>query len=308
MVVVQVEGPEQRMRVVDPVPVGAPAQLPVHHARPHRDYLLRRLLVSADVAGILCALGLAAAYFATGSALSQLFWGFVSLPIFVLLFKAYGLYDRDAKRVSHSTVDDMPWIFHALLVGTLGLWLFFRYGPAPGLDLTEGLGVLRNRARRGVHRARAGPRGQPLRDPAGARALRRRRAGRAGSRAQAADSIREYELEPIGYVDTYESAPDELDVEPRVPRRRRASIDAVCRQAGVERVLILSPEVEPDELADLIRDCGSLDVRISILPHLVDVLGPSVEVDDVEGITVLGINLAEADSAPRGLSSGRWTS
>jgi hypothetical protein len=42
MVVVQVEGPEQRMRVVDPVPVGAPARLPVHHARPHRDYLLRR--------------------------------------------------------------------------------------------------------------------------------------------------------------------------------------------------------------------------------------------------------------------------
>jgi len=139
MVVVQVEGPEQRMRVVDPVPVGAPARLPVQHVRPHRDYLLRRLLVSADVAGILCAVGLAAAYFATGSALSQLVWGFVSLPMFVLLFKAYGLYDRDAKRVSHSTVDDLPWLFHALLVGTLGLWLLFRYSPASGLDMTEGL-------------------------------------------------------------------------------------------------------------------------------------------------------------------------
>ena len=34
---------------------------------------------------------------------------------------------------------------------------------------------------------------------------------------------------------------------------------------------------------------AGLDVRIGILPHLVDVLGSSVEVDDVEGITVLGM-------------------
>ncbi len=91
----------------------------------------------------------------------------------------------------------------------------------------------------------------------------------------------------------------------RAPRRARipsleylgdtSEIDEVCRRAGVERVLILSPEVDADELADLIRRLRGLDVRIGILPHIVDVLGPSVEVDDVEGITVLGINLAEAD-------------
>ncbi len=97
--------------------------------------------------------------FRTGSALSQLFWGFVSLPMFVLLFKAYGLYDRDAKRVSHSTVDDVPWIFHALLVGTLGLWLLFRYGPASGLDMTEGLVFFGSRSARSSSHARwrAGP-------------------------------------------------------------------------------------------------------------------------------------------------------
>ena len=35
------------------------------------------------------------------------------------MFKAYGLYDRDIKRISHATVDDLPWIFHAMLLGCI---------------------------------------------------------------------------------------------------------------------------------------------------------------------------------------------
>ena len=53
---------------------------------------------------------------------SRLAWGLLTLPAWILVFKAYGLYDRDGKRVSHSTVDDVPWLFHALVIGSLGLW------------------------------------------------------------------------------------------------------------------------------------------------------------------------------------------
>jgi hypothetical protein len=52
--------------------------------------------------------------------------------------------------------------------------------------------------------------------------------------------------------------------------------------------VILAPALSPDELADLIRRVRGLEIRISMLPHVVDVLGPSVEIDDVEGITILG--------------------
>jgi exopolysaccharide biosynthesis polyprenyl glycosylphosphotransferase len=299
---VQVEGPEQRMRVVDPVPVGVPASLPLQPARPHRDYLLRRLLVSADVAGILCALGLAAVYFSRGSALTQLFWGFVSLPMFVLLFKAYGLYDRDAKRVSHSTVDDLPWIFHALLVGTLGLWLLFHYGPAPVLTMTEGL-VFFGIAIGAVFVARA------LARAASRFVIPPERVLFVGGGPVArvlARKLRlhpEYELDPIGYVDTYESAADN-SMSSLEYLGTTDEIDRVCLRAGVERVLILSPEVSQDELADLIRRLRSLDVRIGILPHIVDVLGPSVEVDDVEGITVLGMTSPTLTRSSRALKRG----
>jgi exopolysaccharide biosynthesis polyprenyl glycosylphosphotransferase len=42
--------------------------------------------------------------------------------------------------------------------------------------------------------------------------------------------------------------------------------------------------------ADLVRAAIAVDLRISILPNIFDVLGPSVEIDDVEGMTVLGVN------------------
>ena len=42
----------------------------------------------------------------------------------IVLFKLYGLYDRDVKRISYSTVDDLPWLFHATVIGSLILWLY----------------------------------------------------------------------------------------------------------------------------------------------------------------------------------------
>jgi exopolysaccharide biosynthesis polyprenyl glycosylphosphotransferase len=113
----------------------------------------------------------------------------------------------------------------------------------------------------------------------------------------------EYELDPIGYVDTYESAPDS-SMSSLEYLGTTSEIDQVCLQAGVERVLILSPEVSQTELADLIRRLRSLDVRLGILPHVVDVLGPSVEVDDVEGITVLGLASPKLTRSSRALKRG----
>ena len=47
----------------------------------------------------------------------------MAVPPLIVLFKLYGLYDRDVKRISHSTVDDLPWLFHATVIGVLLAWL-----------------------------------------------------------------------------------------------------------------------------------------------------------------------------------------
>ncbi len=69
-----------------------------------------------------------------------------------------------------------------------------------------------------------------------------------------------------------------------------SDIETVCELAAIDRVVIAAPAVEEDVLVDVIRRTKGREIRISMLPHVVDVLGPSVEIDHVEGITVLGVN------------------
>ncbi len=64
-------------------------------------------------------------------------WALALVPVWMLILKLYGLYDRDLKRVSHSTVDDIPWLFHALITATLVSWVYFRFSPAGKPDLEE---------------------------------------------------------------------------------------------------------------------------------------------------------------------------
>ena len=254
--------------------------------RRSRDFTLRRLLALGDAVGIGGALAGALLAQSRGDAFGDLAWGLLALPAWIVLFKVYGLYDRDAKRVSPATVDDIPWLFHALVTGTVGLWLFYQALSADRFALREAstfflagfAGVLLLRAAaRALARLSIPPErvlfvgGGPM-----ARLL-----------MQKIRSHPEYELTPIGYVDTAQTRSDGLDV----PYLGTPSdLESLCTTAAVDRVVIVAPALDEPVLTDLIRRTKNLEIRISILPQVVDVLGPAVEIDDVEGITVLGIN------------------
>lgn len=252
-------------------------------ARRNRDFVVRRLLLSADVVGLVAALAIAGPFASEGWARSQLLLGLALLPGWILLFKLYGLYDRDAKRVSHSTIDDLPWLFHALVIGSLGIWLIYRYAPVAQLTAAEGFvffgaALLTVLVARGCARAVSRFVVQPERVLfVGGGPMARLLAGKLRLHP-------EYELEPIGYLDASETREDGELPYLGCP----SEIHSICLAEAVERVFILSPQVSPDEVADLIRVLHAFDIHIGILPHVIDVLGPSVEIDDVEGITVLG--------------------
>ena len=55
----------------------------------------------------------------------------------------------------------------------------------------------------------------------------------------------------------------------------------------VGRVVIADVEVDGDRLLEVLRDCKKMSVKVSLLPSTFSALGPSVEVDDVQGVTVL---------------------
>jgi len=266
---------------------------------PQRRLLFRRALASADALSILLALAVASLIGASEDPLTRFAWGLVTLPAWIVLFKVYGLYDRDGKRVSHSTVEEVPEVFHTMVLGTLGLWVFYKAPVVEQLILLEVAAfflvgfstVLTGRAVvRTLVRIYAPPE----------RVLLVGGGPTANLIERKIRSHPEYRLKLMGYLEPEPGAADGLaDAMPLLGNI--SALESVCERCAVERVLVVASSVEETQLTGLIRRTRVLDVRISLVPDLVDVLGPSVEIDDIEGVTVLGMSPPRLTRSSRAL-------
>src|SRR5205085_5649400 len=68
------------------------------------------------------------------------------------------------------------------------------------------------------------------------------------------------------------------------------SLQRVLIEHDADRVVIAPRYADSHEVLDLVRTLGSLEVRVSVFPRLLEVVGSSVEFDDVNGMPVLGIH------------------
>jgi exopolysaccharide biosynthesis polyprenyl glycosylphosphotransferase len=269
--------------------------------RAARDPALRRLLFGGDALAVLGALVLALTLAPASPGSHNFLWGVFAVPLMTVLFKLYGLYDRDVKRISHSTVDDLPWLFHATVIGALLLWLYSRSTPMGRLDYPEivvfsvSLMVWVTALRwavRSIAAALIGP----------DRALMVGGGDLATTFVRKIAAHPEYRIKVIGAL-TAENA-DKV-VEGALPVLGTLhQVEAVAARHDVSRVVFSPRDVEDHELEELLRTCQSLALKVSLLPTLSDVLGPAVEVDDVEGVTVLGVNPPWLPRSSRKLKRG----
>jgi exopolysaccharide biosynthesis polyprenyl glycosylphosphotransferase len=58
----------------------------------------------------------------------------------------------------------------------------------------------------------------------------------------------------------------------------------------VSRVLVAEGGLDQTQLIEIVKQCRPLSVKLSLLPDGASVMGPSVEVDDIGGLTMFGIN------------------
>src|SRR5829696_8274071 len=93
--------------------------------RRRRGWLVRRLLVAADVVGLIAAFVVTEFLFRgsgvvdeVGIAVESVIFA-LALPVWVVGAKLYGLYDRDEERATHSTADEVMSVFHLVTVGVL---------------------------------------------------------------------------------------------------------------------------------------------------------------------------------------------
>jgi lipopolysaccharide/colanic/teichoic acid biosynthesis glycosyltransferase len=97
---------------------------------------MRRLLLAADLLGLTTAFlfALAVAPLTTTGDRVASVWEMAlfvaSLPLWVILARIHGLYDRDEERSDHSTVDDISGVFQVVTIGT---WSFLALMHLTGL-------------------------------------------------------------------------------------------------------------------------------------------------------------------------------
>lgn len=251
------------------------------------DGTLRRLLALGDVLAVLAALCGALLLNGRPHPGTRLLWGLLTLPVAVVLFKLYGLYDRDVKRISHSTVDDLPWLFHAAVIGTLLLWLYSKSTPLHRLDFGEVaiFGVL---VMTMVTAMRFAVRYATVRLLPAQNALVVGGGRTASMLVGKVAAHPEYRLKVAGFLSSGRSAPSPL---PELPALGSIDdLESLAAKHQATRVIVSPGDLEAPELEQVLRRCRELSLKLTLIPTLADVLGPAVEIDDVEGVTVLGVN------------------
>lgn len=278
---------------------------PAGSASPKRAHFVGRALRLVDCGALVVAFAIVETFVSrrggAGDQLSPLEETAVlafSLPTWLLLAKARGLYDRDRTRADHSTPDEIAALVQLI---TFGSWIvlisayvvgYHPYLPRFIAFWTIALVLLvlgRAATRAAARRARpyvqrtvvvgAGAVGQLLAE----KVLAQRHSG----------------IELVGFVDS--------DPRPRPPELRHVpvlggpdEIRRIVAEYDVARVVVaFSREVEEQTLS-LIRHIRDMEhVQIDIVPRLFDTLGPRATLHTIAGFPL--VNLPKASLAPSSL-------
>jgi len=294
------EAPIVRERV-DGVRQAGVSTLPRLVARSYRgrDYYMRRLLALSDAAAIVVALALALVLTDARWPSQHLLVGLLTLPAWLVMFNCYGLYERDAKRLAHSTLDDIPGLFHAVLLGGVLSWLYYSVAPDGKLTFTTLLlfavlvlalcVALRVTTRAAVNHFAAPERVALVGTGEATRMLVESLRGDPRCRA-----------ELVGRLLVSQQEGDDGSL-PLLGHLNQVSLAGALVKHHVDRVVVASGGLDSSRLTELMRQCKPLAVKVSLLPEGFSVMGPSVEVEDVRGVTLFDIN-------PPVLSrSSRWS-
>jgi exopolysaccharide biosynthesis polyprenyl glycosylphosphotransferase len=260
-----------------------------------RGWLVRRMLLLADLAGLTLAYVVARLVFddpgSTGDhvrPIAETLLFLATLPVWIVVAKIYGLYDHDEERTDHSTADDLVGVFHLITVGT---WLIFAGGMLSGLARPElvrliffwGLAIALVTMFR-----------------AGARTFCRRRiaymqnavivgAGDVGQLvARKLLQHPEYGINLVGFLDD-DPKERRSDVEHLAMLGPPERLPGVVRAFDVERVMIAFSHDSHEDTLSLIRSVKDLNVQVDIVPRLFEIVGPGMCIHTVEGVPLMGL-------------------
>ena len=259
-----------------------------------RGWLVRRLLLSADLLGLLAAL-LVAEWIVSRhnnvgvlDARAEILAFILSLPVWVVIAKLYGLYDHDEERTDHSTADDFAGVFHMVTVCTFLFWAL-SYLTKVAHPTPPKLVIFWLAAVAVISVGRAGARALAHRNVAYLQNTVIVGAGDVGQLiARKLLNHPEYGINLVGFVDGRPKERRE-DLQQLALLGDATRLTAIVRLFDVERVIIAFSNDSHEETLELIRSLKDLDVQIDIVPRLFETVGPNVGMHMLEGLPLVSL-------------------
>ena len=273
--------------------------------RLRRGWLVRRMLLAADLLALATAFAVVEAVFRHRRLVGDVGVGVETiiflcvLPLWVLAAKLYGLYDRDEERATHSTADEVVSVFHLV---TVAVWLFYATSWLVGLSNPDQakLATFWFLALVFVAAARSAARTLARRQSAYVQNAVIIGAGEVGQLiGRKLLQHPEYGINLIGFV----------DAEPKERREDLGGLQLlgapddlgeIVRQNDVERVIIAFSNDRHEHLLGVVYSLREHNLQIDVVPRLFEAVNPNVGIHTIEGLPLLGL------PPSRILRSSRW--
>jgi exopolysaccharide biosynthesis polyprenyl glycosylphosphotransferase len=256
-------------------------------ASKRRDSIFRRMLFAADALATLSAFVLTMAL--SSGPMPITVASAIGLLMLLTCAKLYGLYDRDDTLVHKTTLDEAPQLLHLATLCALVTWLAGGLFAAGRLDrhqalflwvaLTATLPLLRAGARMIALRVAPEERCLLIGDRDAIGPVRSKLRAQGGIRATMVAHISLDAIDPWS-TDALSSA-------------KLAEVRNLARRLDVHRAIVAPSSADAVEVLDLVRTLKAVGVRVSVLPRMLEVIGSSIEFDDLQGVTLMGVRRFE---------------
>ena len=268
---------------------------------PWKDALRRRMLAVADSLTLFIAIAVAGIV----EGHNFLLWALALLPLWLLLAKIEGLYDRDQPKIWYLTIDEAPALVHwvTVSVATTSLlmaavldagWLSAKSAAVMWVTALVAAAALRSAARNLWRRIVPPERGLVI-----------------GSGQLASAVRRKLKLEPghhmtvVGYTGSPSgrngngSGPaatgsnghtvirEDVAVSAQLDDLDQADLEELIKATHAERVILAAPELDEPTLARVVRSCRHLGVKLSVAPPMRAMLGTAVELSHIAELPVI---------------------
>jgi exopolysaccharide biosynthesis polyprenyl glycosylphosphotransferase len=204
----------------------------------------------------------------------------IALPLVVVLGKVVGLYDRDDLLVNKATLEEAPRLFQLATLYTLlfdllqGEMVSAPLRPAVLLALWVAMFLFALLAR-AIGRLVAW-----TITPA-------ERCLFVGTE-RSAERLRT-KLDSVGHAVLVGRMSIPGGGDPEDTAEAASVLHRVVEELHVHRVVIEPSDPHPQATLDFVREAKGTGARVSLLPRILEVVGSSIEVDDVHGLTLLGV-------------------